>query len=152
MGCSFITHGQLNIDDYKGCDIMDLLLEDNWNAGAVYIDKDFRIDELLETHIYYNRRQGGIPGYRIRIFSDLGTHARGDSELAKAKFFELFPEIPVYLEYDNPYFKVYAGDYRTKHDALLDFKRIKRYFQAAFIVPDKINLPSLEDDETTEEY
>jgi hypothetical protein len=38
---------------------------------------------------------------------------------------------------------VVVGDFRTKIDALNDFKRIKRYFRAAFIVPDKINYPEL---------
>ena len=119
--------------------------KNNANEGEVLIFQDMRINDLVYNHIEQNKRKGGIPGYRIRIFSDLGNTARDESQVAKAKFYELFPEIPVYREYDSPYFKVYVGDFRTKVDAIKVFKQIKRYFPAAFIVPDQINYPNLEE-------
>lgn len=113
--------------------------------GEIVIFQDIRVDDLIYNHIEQNKRKGGVPGYRIRIFSDLGNVARDNSQNAKAKFIELFPEITPYREYDSPYFKVYVGDFRSRIDALADFKRIKRYFPSAFIVPDKINYPKLEE-------
>ena len=107
--------------------------------------QDMRINALVYNHIEQNKRKGGVPGYRIRIFSNLGSGARNQSQATKARFYELFPEIPIYREYDSPYFKVYVGDFRTKVDALKDFNRIKRYFTSAFIVPDRINYPELKE-------
>ncbi len=113
--------------------------------GKVVIYQDSRINKLVWKHVSQNKEFNGIQGFRIRIFSDLGQTAREKSQEANAKFNEFFPHISVYREYDSPYFKVYAGDYRTKNDALVDFKRIKMYFPAAFIVPTRINFPKLDD-------
>jgi len=115
------------------------------NQGDILVFQDMRINELLYNHVEQNKRKEGVDGFRIRIFSDLGSTARIQSQNAKAKFFGLFPEIPIHREYVSPYYRVVVGDYRTKIDALKDFNRVKRYFPSAFIVPDKINYPNLEE-------
>ncbi|PLX10975.1 MAG: hypothetical protein C0597_15845 [Marinilabiliales bacterium] len=112
--------------------------------GQVVIFQDMRINDLLYNHVEQNKRKGGVSGYRIRIYSDLGSGARDQSQAARTRFYERFPEIPIYREYDSPYFKVYVGDYRTRVDALKDFNQIKRSFHSAFIVPSKINYPEIE--------
>ncbi len=137
--------GQIEYDDNVSKDILSKLQEKVDGTGEIIIFQDMRINELVYNHIEQNKRKGGVPGYRIRIFSDIGTGARDASQKSKARFYELFPEIPIYIEYDSPYFKVYVGDFRTKIDALKEFNRIKRYFRSAFIVPDKINYPDLEE-------
>ena len=126
-------------------DIFSKLQRNQRNQGEILISQDIRVNELIVNHIEQNKRKGGIPGYSIRIYSNLGNTARVESQSTKARFYELFPEIPIYREYDSPYFKVYVGDFRTKIDALADFKRIKRHFPSAFIVPYKINYPVLEE-------
>jgi hypothetical protein len=113
--------------------------------GEIVIFQDMRINELIYNSVEHNKRRGGISGFRIRIFNNLGNSARAQSQAAKTKFYEIFPKIPIYLGYFSPYFRVYVGDYRTRVDALKDFKRIKRYFPSAFIVPHEINYPSLEE-------
>jgi hypothetical protein len=126
-------------------DIFIKIQEKQINQGDILVFQDMRINDLIYNHVEQNKRKEGVPGFRIRIFSDLGSSARDQSQDAKAKFYGLFPEIPIYLEYVSPYFRVVVGDYRTKIDALKDFKRVKRYFPSAFIVPDKINYPNLEE-------
>ena len=112
--------------------------------GNVVIYQDSRINKMVWKHVSQNKEYNGIQGFRIRIYSDLGQTAREKSQEANARFNELFPEISVYREYDSPYFKVYAGDYRTKNDALIDFKRIKQYIKNDFIVTSRINFPKLD--------
>ncbi len=126
-------------------DIFIKIQEKQINQGDILVFQDMRINDLIYNHIEQNKRKEGVPGFRIRIFSDLGNLARVNSQDAKAKFFGLFPEIPIHREYVSPYYRVVVGDYRTKIDALKDFKRVKRYFPSAFIVPDKINYPNLEE-------
>lgn len=116
----------------------------NPENGEVVIFQDIRINELVYNHVEHNKREDGISGFRIRIYADLGNGAREQSQDTKAKFYELFPEIPIYREYVSPYFRVLVGDYRTKVDALKDFNEIKKHFRSAFIVPDKIKYPELE--------
>ncbi|OFX90328.1 MAG: hypothetical protein A2W99_08270 [Bacteroidetes bacterium GWF2_33_16] len=137
-------------DDHNSSDlyptaIFHSLAEKKDDNGNVVIYQDDRLNKIVWKHVSQNKEFNGVQGFRIRIFSDLGQAAREKSQDANAKFNELFPEISVYREYDSPYFKVYAGDYRTKNDAIKDFKRIKTYFPSAFIVPGRINFPKLDD-------
>ncbi|HKL09271.1 MAG TPA: SPOR domain-containing protein [Bacteroidales bacterium] len=139
----FNVHSQVSSGGEK--DIFSRIEKNEPGNGNVVISQDLRINHLISNHIKQNNRKRGVPGYRIRIFNDIGSDARENSQKVKASFFDKFPEIPIYREYDNPYFKVYVGDFRTKIDAMKEFKRIKHHFPAAFIVPDEINYPSLEE-------
>lgn len=136
---------QLNADLSASQGIFRKLEANEEGVGEVVIFQDMRINELIYKSVESNKRKGGISGFRIRIFSNLGNNARGQSQATKTRFYELFPDVAIHLEYESPYYKVYVGDYRSKVDALKDFKRIKRYFPSAFIVPSKINYPDLED-------
>jgi len=143
---SLSAFSQSNEEKYVGNDIFSKVQSpEQGQQNEVVIFQDMRINDLVYNHIKQNKQKGGVSGYRIRIFSNLGSSARDQSQVTKTKFYELFPEIPIYREYDSPYFKVYVGDYRSKVDALKDFNQIKRYFRSAFIVPDKINYPELEE-------
>lgn len=114
------------------------------SEGNITFQQDSVVSVLVNKHIAKNRENPGTQGYRIRIYSDLGTHARKESEEYKTRFYENFPEIPVYRNYVQPYYKVYAGDFRTKVEAIKSLKRIKKVFPKAFIVPDHINFPELD--------
>jgi len=114
-------------------------------SDNVIIIQDERMSNLLDKHIRTNIEQNGIPGFRIRIFSELGTDARDKWNLAKARFLRNFPAISeIYMEYDPPDYKIYIGDFRTKPEAMKIFERIRIYFPKAFIVRCIINFPDLE--------
>jgi len=115
------------------------------SQGKIRFQQDSLIGDLVIRHMIKNKQNPRIDGYRIRIYSDLGTHARKESEEYKARFYENFPDIPIYQDYDRPYWKVYVGDFRTKIEAIKSLKKVKREFPAAFIVPDQINLPELDE-------
>ncbi len=114
------------------------------SRGNIRFYQNDSIQNLVLKHIIKNKKQDGIPGYRIRIFSDVGRNARSNSEKVKIEFYEKYSGIPVYRKYDSPYFKVYIGDYRTKIEALKCLKKIKSDYPGAFVVPDQINYPELE--------
>lgn len=137
--------GQNSTESTISDNIFYKIQEKEEGQGDVLIFQDIRINDLIYNHIEQNKRRDGIPGFRIRIFSDLGSSAREESQAVRTKFYELFPEIPIYLEYRSPYFRVYVGDFRTNIDALKEFKRIQRYFPSAFIKPDQINFPKLDE-------
>jgi len=115
------------------------------SQGKIRFQQDSLIKDLVIRHMIKNKQNPRIDGYRIRIYSDLGTHARKESEEYKARFYENFHDIPIYQDYDRPYWKVYVGDFRTKIEAIKSLKKVKREFPAAFIVPDQINLPELDE-------
>lgn len=120
-----------------GYDIYRYAAENN-----VRVNRAPATDSILKRYIADNP-QRTVHGYRIRLFFDNKQSARGESEKAENLFKEHFPTIPVYRSYMNPYFKVVAGDYRTKSDAMQELGAIKKVFPNAFIIKEYINFPQL---------
>jgi hypothetical protein len=113
-------------------------------AGQLNINQDERLNELIRRHIVINENQQGIEGYRIRIFSESGQGARPRATDARARFFNRYPGIDPYLDYDPPNWKVYVGDFRTRSEALKMQKKISRDYPYSFIISSRINLPPLD--------
>ena len=88
--------------------------------------------DILNGRIYSSSKK--IKGYRIMLFSDSSPNARGEASSARARFTKLFQKLPVYMFYDNPNFKVTAGNFRTRDDAEEKLERIRKHFPNAFIV------------------
>jgi hypothetical protein len=101
------------------------------------------VDSLLVANYYKliatNKKVNGIPGYRIRIYSESGLGARDEQQRIRARFLSEHPGIDAYNRYDEPYFKVYVGDCRTESEALILYDEIKKTFPNPIIVPDQIN-------------
>ena len=109
-------------------------------SGHIEIIQPERLEMLLKMQIANNRSQEGIPGYRIRIFSQSGHNARQRSDDIRKSFMRAFPEINAYQEYNSPNFQITVGDFRTKNDALREKKIIERIYPGAFIVSDIIDI------------
>jgi hypothetical protein len=84
-----------------------------------------------------------MEGYRIRIFFELGQFARKNSEDIMQAFMEKYPGVPVYQNYQNPYWKVSVGDYRSREEAIKFYNQIIKDYPKAFIIPERINFPPL---------
>lgn len=80
-------------------------------------------------------------GYRIRIFFDNKQDARNASLESEERFRRLFPGYNTYRTFQNPFFKVTVGDFRTKVDAQKALQDIVRTFPSAFIVKEKMRFP-----------
>ena len=52
--------------------------------------------------------------------------------------------MPCYLIFQEPYYKVRIGDYRTKMEAEKFLNEIEQDYPNAFVVQDEINFPSLD--------
>jgi len=106
------------------------------------------VDSLLLVnyykHLARNRQVSGVPGYRIRIFSDSGIGAKEEQQRVRARFLSLYPDVDAYYHYDEPYFKVYVGDCRTKSEALKLYDRVKNNFPNPILVPDDIRIKQTE--------
>jgi len=100
------------------------------------------MDSLLVSNYYKllnsNKNTRGIPGYRIRIYSGSGVGAKEEQQRVKARFLTLYPGIDAYNRYDEPYFKIYVGDCRTRSEALKLIDKIERNFPNTFVVDDFI--------------
>ncbi|MCD4789559.1 MAG: SPOR domain-containing protein [Bacteroidales bacterium] len=119
------------------------LFSQNDSVGKVQIIQDARVDNLLEKHIYLNEHNPGIEGWRIQIFFEAGNYSKRMAIEEKSAFVEKHSDVPAYLIFQEPYYKVRVGDYRTKMEAEKFLKKIERKYPNAFVVKDEINFPSL---------
>jgi len=114
------------------------------DEGNVQIIQDDRIDTLLKRHIELNEQDPQIKGWRINIFFEAGNYSKRMAIEAKSEFVKKYADVPCYLIFQEPYYKVRIGDYRTKMQAERFLNKIERNYPNAFVVQDEINFPSLE--------
>lgn len=118
--------------------------------GSVQVVQDERIGQMLERYRGQNDTPL-IPGFRIRIFSAAGNNARRQALEEMQHFSETYPGTVPYLSYDEPYFKIYVGDFRIKTDALRFLRQIEADYPHAFISADNIRVRPATLEETVTE-
>lgn len=109
-----------------------------------YVKQNHKIEHLLHLHRDAMMKQRGIAGFRVHLFMDSGNRARLNTQHEQAAFEELYPEQRSYIVYEEPYFKLRAGDFRTRLDARRFLEKIRRNYPAAYIVVDRINYPEMD--------
>jgi hypothetical protein len=109
--------------------------------GVVNIHTDPQIDSLLQLHIAYNEAFPVLNGYRIHIYMGSGNEALDVAEEIKLEFEENYDDIPAYVTFAEPYYRVRVGDFRTRLEAEQFLERINRKYRNAWVIQEKINLP-----------
>ena len=111
--------------------------------GRLSIRQDPRITDLLVRHSQINHRKRGTDGFRLEIFFGSDNKAREQATRVKHEFNLIYPEIPAYVLFQTPNFKVRIGDFRNKSEALKSKSTISIKYPNAFIVKDNIRFPEL---------
>lgn len=114
------------------------------SGGRVIIHQDPEVKKLFDYIELQNAKTKGMPGFRIRIYRENSQQARQKSMDLVADFIAKYPDLPCYRYYDNPYFKVSVGDFRTRFEAMKAFKLVEKDFPDAFIVQETINYPRVD--------
>ena len=94
-----------------------------------------QLDAVLDSIDRINLTRKFIEGYTIQIYSGL---KREDALSAKKQLTTSIPKLESDLQYVQPNYRVKTGKYFTRLEAEKDFEKIKRFFPAAIVVPDKI--------------
>lgn len=127
-----------------GRSIFDLLPAKEKGAAAdVKIHQSQAIRDGMTHHIEANPDRA-MSGYRVRIYFDNQQNSRSASVAAMNRFIDLHYGIAVYRSYQNPFFKVTVGDFRTRSEAMELLQRIRNEFPTAFVVKENINFPPVE--------
>lgn len=80
-----------------------------------------------------------MEGYRVQIFFG----SRADAQKMRGEFLREYPDIPVYISYLAPNFRLRVGDFRTKMESERLKKEIQDDYPGCYIVKDEIQLPVL---------
>lgn len=138
-----LVHGQQAQKPGSGGDILAHLQQDE-TVDQMHIWLDSLLEENYYKFMVMNKKESGIPGFRIRIYSESGLGAKEEQQKVRARFLSLHPEIDAYYRYDEPFFKVYVGDCRTKSEVIKLMDAVKKNFPNSIWVSDYINLKSSE--------
>ena len=142
LGLSFQTFSQEKY--YNTNDTLSTGREYTLKEGKLQLYQEERLNDLLERYKNVNVRRNGMDGYRIQLFFESGRMARENAYEAKAKFLSSFQGISAYVDYQAPFFKVRVGDFRTKREAQILYKKLRRQFPDAYITPiETIYLPAI---------
>ncbi len=123
--------------------IMQQLNQQQLGWGKVVIKSQVETETLIEKHITVNQKSKGIPGYRVQVFFASGNEAKNQANKLRTELRELYPSYESYISYEEPFFKVKIGDFRTKVEAYKLFKNIQSTYPSAFIVEDLISYENL---------
>lgn len=102
-------------------------------TGEIVYTVDDRFEVLLNDYVSAKK----IQGYRIQLFSG---RSRWDAIKVKSDFLGKYENHQIYLSYQQPNFKLRAGNYRDKLSATKNLAAYKIDFPSAFIVSDEIEV------------
>ncbi|MEI6554152.1 MAG: SPOR domain-containing protein [Paludibacter sp.] len=117
---------------------------DTTTNATVQIHQDKRIESLL-----VNKKVAAqaliATGFRIQVFSsNIQKTAKNNAFEIEKQIQNLYPELPVYVNYTSPFWKVRVGDFRTKADAQMNRNKLIESFpnlkSEIYVVPDQINV------------
>jgi len=117
--------------------------------GRVVVIQDQLVDTILQQYqalrlrIMENPDNKAIPGYRIQIFSDSGINSSDRARKAKDEFLSFFPEIPAYVSWKAPNYRVRVGDFRSRLEAEKMLQSILIAYPNAWVIKDEINFPAI---------
>lgn len=114
------------------------------NTGSLNVNQDSRIESLISKQRQLYELDSSFSGYRIHIFMEIGNEALKHAEEVKKQFEKAFSDIPIYLTYAEPYFRLRAGNFRNRVEAEKCLRRIKPKFKEAFVTADMIYRPKIE--------
>ncbi len=137
-------------DDGRLWYLPDSLRQDSQSSGTLsaymglpwdHVRQDEEIAALLKAHREAAGRAPGIPGFRVHLYMDSGNLARLNTQRKRAEFENVHPGAKAYVVYEEPYFKLRVGDFRTRLDARRYLEEIRNDYPGAYIVVDTINFP-----------
>ena len=134
----------LTITEEPRYDLLEELRTPGNNDGQARISADKNIDNLLQWHIHQNKKSKAFTGYRIQIYSvsSFGCNIEDLKEM-RNKFELNFPDIPAYLKYFDPDFKIRVGNFHSRLECIPALYRIRKLYPSSYPVKTEISLEDL---------
>lgn len=101
------------------------------------IKSDADLNFLLEKNLEKSDKTDKVPGFRIQIIS---SNSKSDVMKERDKVVKDFKHVKDYVTYDQPYYKLRMGDFRTRLEALKFLEEIAPLYPSAFLVKDEVKI------------
>lgn len=99
----------------------------------VIIEEDTPIGEMMERYAQINKARSTVTGWRVQI---IATPDRQRLESVRQSFQYRYPSIPVDWVHDAPYFKLRAGAFATRLEAMRLRYILERDYPGLYLVRD----------------
>ena len=91
------------------------LIPFNIYSQNISIKYESGLDSLIIKNNNIQQKKDGILGWRIQL---IFKSTKEEIKKTRLNFTKTYPEIPTYLTYDPPYYRICVGNFRTKNEAL----------------------------------
>jgi hypothetical protein len=129
--------------------IDDLQTQANPADGIIHIDSDSIVAALIGKPNAHGHVAGTAErtGFRIQVFMGGNPQkSRAEATAKQTAIRTAFPELPAYLLYEAPNWRLLVGDCITREEANLVKQRLQRQFpqfgKEMYIVSDRIKIPT----------
>ena len=105
--------------------------------AQVTVEKSGWADALSAKYDLFSKTVEEVPGYRIQI---MYANNRDETNLAKTKFYQLFPAVRAYVIYEQPYYKLRVGNFKNKLQLTKGMSLIAPIYSGCFTVKDDVKI------------
>lgn len=111
--------------------------------GSVIVHKDSRIDLLVKKQMEINEyttrdSRRTAKGFRIQV---INTRDRNEAINTKTKMLQLFPDHQSYIVFNQPFYKIKLGNFKSRTEAEQVMRQVVRHYpNGAFIIQDVIEV------------
>lgn len=140
-------------DEERVTTIFDAFQENHPGKGSVVVRQPDALREMVGKRLYGEDVEKTdstaflkIQGYRTQVFS--GNNQRKSKEEAfqkESEIKELFPDVPTYVTYNAPFWRLRVGDFRSHEEAYrmqrLLMDAFPAYQKEMYIVREEIKIP-----------
>ena len=117
------------------------------DTSGIVIHNDPRLDLVVAALKPKPAIKGVIRsgrGYRVQIYNG---NDRNKAIQIKVDFLRRHPDVPAYMTYIQPQFRIKVGDFKTRAEAAELYREMNQLYGAAMIVPDVIVINTFKDDQ-----
>ncbi len=108
------------------------------DSGKVDIIQNAKMTTLLGKYKNLSLERAVVEGYRVQIYFESGTNSKNLAEREKQRFERAYPDVPAYLSFSQPNFRVRVGNFKTYIEASAYQDSIKDKYPNSFTVKEEI--------------
>lgn len=106
--------------------------------NAVRYDVEPTLEAIQSDYVKVWGELKEISGYRIQLGAFTGSNSKTAAEGERHTFLNHFPDIPAYISYAEPYFRLRVGDFYSRLEAYKRLLEIQTMYPNAYIVIEKV--------------
>jgi hypothetical protein len=105
------------------------------------VEEEYTVSRMMARFGELNKMKSTVPGWRIQL---VATTDRRKMEATKEAFMRKHPYISIDWQHAKPYYRLRAGAFKTKLEAMRVLDRLKKDYPSAFPAKDaSISLKAL---------